>query len=335
MSIIVTGGAGFIGSNLIRSLNARGINDIWVVDNIGSTEKFKNLIGCKFKQYLHKDRFRKLISDGQFDSEVSVIFHQGACSNTMELDGNYMMENNYQYSVDLLDFAVQNKISFIYASSAAVYGANTTFKEESLNECPLNVYGYSKLLFDDLVRSRYNQPESQIVGLRYFNVYGPRESHKGRMASVSYHLCKQMFDGGKLTLFEGSGGYAAGEQRRDFIYVEDVVKVNLEFLDNPDWSGIFNCGTGRSQTFNEVAVATINSARAVRDQRSLTLEEMLEQGILNYREFPEGLESRYQSFTEAQLERLKAVGSEINFYDVESGVKAYVRHLSHTDFLKN
>ncbi|MDA0237827.1 MAG: ADP-glyceromanno-heptose 6-epimerase, partial [Proteobacteria bacterium] len=294
MSVIVTGGAGFIGSNLIRGLNARGIVDIWVVDNIGSSHKFKNLIGCQFKQYLHKDEFRNLVRENKFEAKVSTIFHQGACSNTMELNGNYMIDNNYQYSIDLLDYAIRNEIHFICASSAAVYGAGTHFKEDRVNEAPLNVYGYSKFLFDEIVRERLHEAKSQIVSLRYFNVYGPRESHKGQMASVSYHLINQMSEGGLLKLFEGSGGYAAGEQRRDFVYVDDVVKVNLEFLDHPDRSGIYNCGTGQSQTFNELAVATINAVRKSHGEGLLTLDEMLDQQIITYRSFPEGLVSSYQ-----------------------------------------
>ena len=331
MTVIVTGGAGFIGSNLIRGLNMQGVTDILVVDNLGSSLKFKNLIGCEFREYLQKDRFRELIRERRLDSQFSAIFHQGACSNTMELDGNYMIDNNYQYSAELLDFATEKEIPFIYASSAAVYGANTQFKEDRVNESPLNVYGYSKLIFDELVRRRLDSAKSQIVGLRYFNVYGPREGHKGQMASVSYHLSNQMFDGGALKLFEGSGGYAAGEQRRDFIYVDDVVKLNLEFLDNPERSGIYNCGTGHSQTFNEVAVATINSVRKKHGNQALTLDRMLSEEIITYRSFPEGLESRYQSFTEADMELLKAAGSKVQFRDVDAGVKAYVDFLFQTN----
>ena len=331
MTVIVTGGAGFIGSNLIRGLNARGVTDIWVIDNLGSSLKFKNLIGCKFSQYLQKDHFRELVRGKQFDFEVSAIFHQGACSNTMELDGNYMIDNNYQYSVELLDFATEREVPFIYASSAAVYGSNTQFKEDSVNESPLNVYGYSKLIFDELVRGRLHKAKSQIIGLRYFNVYGPREGHKGQMASVSYHLTQQMFEGGALRLFEGSGGYASGDQRRDFIYVDDIVKVNLDFLDHPDRSGIYNCGTGQSQTFNEVAVATINSFREKLGDKTLTLDQMLSEEIVTYRPFPDGLESRYQSFTEADLTSLKASGCDVEFLDVNSGIKAYVDFLSQTN----
>jgi ADP-L-glycero-D-manno-heptose 6-epimerase len=331
MTVIVTGGAGFIGSNLVRGLNAQGITDILVVDNLGSSSKFKNLIGCEFQQYLQKDRFRDLICDKGLKGEISAIFHQGACSNTMELDGNYMIDNNYQYSVELLDFATEKRIPFIYASSAAVYGANMQFREERVNESPLNVYGYSKLMFDEFVRRRLDSAKSQIAGLRYFNVYGPREGHKGQMASVSYHLSNQMIEGGALKLFEGSGGYAAGEQRRDFIYVDDVVNVNLEFLDNSERSGIYNCGTGQSQTFNEVAVATINSVRKKQGNKSLTLDRMLSEKIVTYRPFPDGLESRYQSFTEADLGLLRATGSKVKFRDVDAGVKAYVDFLFQTD----
>jgi len=325
--IVVTGGAGFIGSNLVRRLNAAGITNILVVDNIGASSKFKNLIGCSFDDYLHKDRFRTELKSGKFDGEISAVFHQGACSDTMELDGNYMLENNFQYSLDLLDFTQREQIQYIYASSAAVYGGGTQFEERFANEDPLNVYGYSKYLFDQIVRKRLDDASNQIVGLRYFNVYGPYESHKGRMASVAFHFFNQFRANGKLSLFEGSGGYAAGEQRRDFIYVDDVIDVNLYFFENPDKSGIFNCGTGRSQTFNEVACATIGALKNGTSGQVRDIEKLSEDGLINYVAFPEGLKERYQSFTEASLAALRLAGYEKSFRSVEDGVHAYVKFL--------
>ena len=325
--ILVTGGAGFIGSNLVRRLNAAGITNILVIDNIGASSKFKNLIGCSFEDYLHKDRFRAELKNGKFDGKISAVFHQGACSDTMELDGNYMLENNFQYSLDLLDFAQREQIQYIYASSAAVYGGGTQFEERFTNEDPLNVYGYSKYLFDQIVRKRLDDASNQIVGLRYFNVYGPYESHKGRMASVAFHLFNQFRANGKLSLFEGSGGYAAGEQRRDFIYVDDVIDVNLYFFENPDKSGIFNCGTGRSQTFNEVAVATIWALKNGASGEVGDIKKLSENGLIKYVAFPEGLKERYQSFTEASLAALRLAGYEKSFRSVEDGVHAYVKFL--------
>lgn len=327
MSILVTGGAGFIGANLVRALNARGITNIIIVDNLGTSQKFKNLVGCSFERYIDKDVFRKSLQTSRFDDVISHVFHQGACSDTMELDGTYMMDNNYEYSVELFNFAQRHSIPFIYASSAAVYGDSIEFDEIIDNENPLNVYGYSKYLFDQFVRSRLEVTESQIVGLRYFNVYGPRESHKGRMASVALHFYNQFKRDSKLQLYEGSGGYGAGEQRRDFIYVDDVVRLNLEFFDNPARSGIFNCGTGRSQTFNDVAVATINAVRKNDDLSPITLQDMIEQGLVTYIAFPDGLQDRYQSFTEANTIRLQNAGSRLTFTGVEDGIQAYIDYL--------
>jgi ADP-L-glycero-D-manno-heptose 6-epimerase len=238
------------------------------------------------------------------------------------------MDNNYRYSADLLSYCQSESIPFIYASSAAVYGAGPVFKEGRANEKPLNVYGYSKFLFDQIVRRRWEDNSAQVVGLRYFNVYGPRETHKGRMASVAMHCFNQFRETGKVKLFEGSGGYAQGEQRRDFVSVEDVVKVNLHFLDNPGKSGIFNCGTGASQTFNEVAAATINAVRSAAGEKTSTLAELQQQGAIEYGPFPAGLKDKYQSFTEANLDDLRAAGYVAPFSNVQTGVGRYVGWLS-------
>jgi len=327
MSILITGGSGFIGSNILRALNRRDINDVVVVDNVGGTDKYKNLIDCNFDQYLDKEEFRSQLSCGVWDQRITYIFHQGACSDTMELDGNYMMSNNYRYSIDLFEFSKRLSVPFVYASSASVYGGGQVFAEDRNNESPLNVYGFSKYLFDQYVRQNIDDHSSQVVGLRYFNVYGPRESHKKRMASVAFHFFNQFRDRGALNLFEGSGGYTAGEQRRDFVFVDDVVATNLYFFDNPDQSGIFNCGTGRSQTFNEVAVATINAIRKRDNKSPLTLTEMKEEGLILYVPFPDGLRERYQSFTEADLTQLRRSGCDVQMCDVNAGVDAYIDFL--------
>ena len=307
--IVVTGGAGFIGSNLVRGLNAAGADDILVVDNLENGRKFVNLVGCRIADYWDKRRFDERLRDG-LPFTPDVVFHQGACSVTTEWDGRYMMENNYRQSVDLLDYCLRAGVPLIYASSAAVYGASSTFVEDGGDhERPLNVYGYSKLLFDQCVRRRLVSAASQVAGLRYFNVYGPGEAHKGQMASVVLHLSRQLAGTGELRLFEGSGGYADGEQRRDFIYVDDVVRVNLWFYEHPGISGIYNVGTGRSASFNDLANAVV--AR-------------LGGGRIVYIPFPDGLRASYQSFTEADVTALREAGYERPFMDVEAGVAAYL-----------
>jgi ADP-L-glycero-D-manno-heptose 6-epimerase len=312
--IIVTGGAGFIGSNLVLALNARGHDDVLVVDDLSNGIKYKNIVECRISDYLDKQEFIERIRQDQFDANsITAIFHQGACSTTTEWDGRYMMENNYQYSKELLHYCQQHNIPFIYASSAAVYGDTKTFKEELIYESPLNVYGYSKFQFDQYLRGQMIELKSQVVGLRYFNVYGPREAHKGSMASVAFHLNNQYHEYGKVRLFEGCDGYNDGEQRRDFIYVGDVVDVNLWFLDHPDVTGIFNLGTGRSQTFNDVA-------NAVLDYHG--------DGVLEYIPFPEHLKGCYQSFTEANLDTLRSAGCDHPFKTVEQGVRLYMEWLN-------
>lgn len=311
--IIVTGGAGFIGSNLIMGLNDRGYDDILVVDNLTDGVKYKNLVDCRIADYMDKNTFLQRVQEGAFHADaIKAIFHQGACSTTTEWNGKYMMDNNYEYSKNLFHFCQRHKIPFIYASSAAVYGADIHFKEELAYEGPLNVYGYSKFQFDQYLR-RQTQLTAQVVGLRYFNVYGPREAHKGSMASVAFHLNNQIKVADELRLFEGFDGYGDGEQRRDFVYVGDVVDVNLWFLDNPQASGIFNCGTGRSQTFNDVANAVI---------------KYHQRGHIQYIPFPDHLKGCYQSFTEANLENLRNAGCLHPFKTVEQGVQLYMEWLN-------
>ncbi|MDD5297947.1 MAG: ADP-glyceromanno-heptose 6-epimerase [Rhodocyclaceae bacterium] len=323
---IVTGAAGFIGANLVKALNDRGITDIIAVDNLTKADKFLNLTDCEIADYMDKREFLDRILSGEFDGAVEAIFHEGACSDTMEHDGHYMMENNYRYTLSLLDWCLDQEVSLLYASSASVYGAGRIFREERSHESPLNVYGYSKFLFDQIVRRRMADANSQVVGFRYFNVYGPREQHKGRMASVAFHFFNQYQAEGKVRLFEGCDGYGHGEQRRDFIYIDDIVKVNMYFLDNPELSGIFNLGTGRAQSFNDVAVAAVNACRAARGEPALALAQLQEQGIIEYIAFPDALKGKYQSFTQADQSLLRSAGYDAPFATVEEGVADYVRH---------
>ncbi|MQY50366.1 ADP-glyceromanno-heptose 6-epimerase [Rhodocyclus tenuis] len=324
MTIIVTGAAGFIGSNIVHALNQRGEKNIIAVDNLTRADKFKNLVDCEIADYLDKQEFIERLQAGEFDGDVDAIFHEGACSDTMETDGRYMMENNYRYSLALLDWCLDQEVQLLYASSAATYGGGGVFREERACEAPLNVYGYSKFLFDQIVRQRLPEASSQVVGFRYFNVYGPRETHKGRMASVAFHHFNQLRADGRVRLFEGCDGYANGEQRRDFVHVDDVVAVNLWFFDHPRKSGIFNLGTGRAQSFNDVAVASVNARRARGGESALPLAQLVEQGAIEYIAFPEALKGKYQSFTQADLTRLRAAGYDAPFLSVEEGVKKYV-----------
>ena len=304
--IIVTGGAGFIGSNIVKALNQRGEHNIIIVDDLTDGAKFKNIADLKFADYIDKDDF---LAESKHFSKIHAIFHEGACSDTTEWNGKFMLKNNFDYSKMLLHYSRMHHIPFIYASSAAVYGSNTTCKVDPSYEAPLNVYGYSKLLFDNYMRRMAHKDDTQVVGLRYFNVYGPREQHKGKMASVAFHCHQQMLTDGKVKLFEGSGGYKDGEQRRDFIYVKDVAKVNLWFLDHPEVSGVFNLGTGKSQPFNDVAKAVL---------------VWHGQGKIQYISFPENLKGRYQHFTEADISGLRMAGYEEEFTDVANGVKDYL-----------
>ncbi|MDO4694870.1 MAG: ADP-glyceromanno-heptose 6-epimerase [Eikenella sp.] len=333
MSIIVTGAAGFIGSNIVQALNARGIRDIVAVDNFSRADKFRNLVQADIAHYLDKHEFIRLVREHQFSGDdIEAVFHQGACSDTMCHDGVYMMDNNYQYTLDLLDWCQDERIRLIYASSAAVYGKGQVFREARELEAPLNVYGYSKFLFDQILRRRMEAGlGEQVVGLRYFNVYGRHEQHKGRMASVAFHHFHEYREHGRVTLFGAYDGYGSGEQSRDFISVEDVVKVNLFFYDHPEKSGIFNCGTGRSQPFNDLAAATVNACRAQDGLPELALEELVAQGLIVYRDFPDALKGKYQSFTQADIAALREAGYQEVFDDVAAGVKRYVGWLAGQD----
>ena len=327
MRVIVTGAAGMIGSNLVHGLNAIGIDDVIAVDDLTDGPKYRNLLGAKIADYFDKDDFYSRFARGYF-GQVDAVLHQGACSDTMEHNGRFMLENNYRCSKDLLDACRARGTRLLYASSAATYGGSASFREEPQYEQPLNVYGYSKLLFDNVVRRMLPFSSHQVVGFRYFNVYGPREQHKARMASVALHHYQQFMHTGKVQLFGEYGGYAAGQQSRDFVFVDDVVAVNLWFLQNPGNSGIFNLGTGRAQPFNDIALATVNAARALKGEAGLPLDALVQRGLVEYIAFPDALVGKYQCFTQADLTRLRASGCKHEFADVESGVKRYVEWLA-------
>jgi len=327
MKVVVTGAAGMIGSNLVLGLNQLGIDDVIAVDDLTDGPKYRNLLGAKISDYFDKGDFYSRFAKGEF-GRVDAVLHEGACSDTMEHDGRFMLETNYRCSKDLLDACQAQGTRLLYASSAATYGGSASFREEPEFERPLNVYGYSKLLFDNVVRRMLPAANTQVAGFRYFNVYGPREQHKARMASVAFHHFNQFRDTGKVRLFGEYGGYAPGEQSRDFVFVDDVVAVNLWFLQNPGKSGIFNLGTGRAQPFNDVAVATVNAARALQGDAALSRAELVKQGLIEYIEFPQALVGKYQCFTQADLGRLRAAGCNHEFADVATGVTAYVSWLS-------
>jgi ADP-L-glycero-D-manno-heptose 6-epimerase len=312
--IIVTGGAGFIGSNLVHELNRRGIDDIIVVDDLTDGRKFTNISQASIADYQDFEEFRAGFASGsQSCSDIERIYHLGACSTTTEWDGRMMLDRNYAYTRDLIDFCAHRSIPIVYASSAAVYGKSVVFAENGDNEHPLNVYGYSKQLIDSYVSRHREKITSQIVGLRYFNVYGPREQHKDSMASVAFHFNRQILESQRIGLFDGSHGYAAGEQCRDFVHVDDAVATTLWFADRPDCSGVFNCGTGTAETFNQVAAAVL---------------EWHGGGRIEYVPFPENLREVYQSFTQADLSLLRGAGCEINFRGVSEGVRDYLDWLN-------
>lgn len=327
MKVVVTGAAGMIGSNLVHGLNAIGIDDVIAVDDLTDGPKYRNLLGAKLSDYFDKRDFYVRFANREF-GPVDAVFHEGACSDTMEHDGRFMLDTNYRCSKDLLDACQAQGTRLLYASSAATYGGSASFREEAEFERPLNVYGYSKLLFDDVVRRMLPASTTQVVGFRYFNVYGPREQHKGRMASVAFHHFNQYRETGKVRLFGEYGGYAAGQQSRDFVFVDDVVAVNLWFLQHPEQSGVFNLGTGRAQPFNDVALAAVNAARALKSEAPLPLAELVAQGLVEYIPFPPALVGKYQSFTQADLARLRATGCDHRFADVAAGVKSYVGWLA-------
>ncbi len=325
--VVVTGAAGMIGSNMVQGLNALGIDDVIAVDNLTNGPKYRNLLGARIADYYDKTDFYARFARGDF-GRVEAVLHEGACSDTMEHNGRYMMDTNYRCSKDLLDACQAQGTRLLYASSAATYGGSASFREEPQFEQPLNVYGYSKLLFDNVVRRMLPGSKAQVAGFRYFNVYGPREQHKARMASVAFHHFHQFREHGKVKLFGEYGGYGPGMQSRDFVFVDDVVAVKLWFLQHPDRSGIFNLGTGRAQPFNDVAHATVNAARALKGEASLPLAELVSRGLVEYIPFPDALVGKYQCFTQADLAALRGAGCDHAFADVATGVTRYVNWLA-------
>ncbi len=312
--IIVTGGAGFIGSNIVKTLNQQGRSDIIVVDDLTDGKKFRNIADCDIADYWDKEDFlHRIQTNAGLPVNIEVIFHEGACSSTTEWDGKFMMQNNYEYSKTLLHYVLEHSIAFIYASSAATYGDTKQFTESREFENPLNVYGYSKWQFDQYVRSLKLDNQSQVVGLRYFNVYGPREQHKDSMASVAFHLHNQLLKGENPKLFAGCDGYEDGGQLRDFIYVDDIVAVNLWLFAHPEVNGIFNVGTGKAQSFKDVANAVIDFHK---------------KGEIEYIPFPDHLKGSYQSFTQADINKLRTAGYAAEFKTVQQGVALYLAELS-------
>jgi ADP-L-glycero-D-manno-heptose 6-epimerase len=341
MTVVVTGAAGFIGSNIISGLNKRGMTNIIAVDDLSNGDKFINLHDLKIIDYVDQNDFYDLFAAGAY-GKVDVVFHEGACSDTMETDGRYMMENNYSVSCQLLQSCLSQNTRLLYASSAAIYGGSSTFQERPECERPLNIYGYSKLLFDQRLRSLYGErfelAPIQIAGFRYFNVYGAREQHKGRMASVAYHQHLQYQELGLVKLFGAYGGYAAGEQMRDFVYIDDVVDVNMWFLEHSSKSGLFNLGSGKAQPFNDLALAVINAQRKIQttalshsSAHPLSLDQAVHSKLIEYIEFPDALIGKYQCYTQADLSSLRRVGCDHTFKSVEQGVSAYMAILNAQD----
>ena len=328
---VVTGAAGFIGSNLVKGLNARGETDVIAVDDLRQGDKFRNLVDLQIADYVDAADFYTRFAQGHY-GRVEAVFHEGACSDTMESNGQYMMANNYTLTSDLFDACERQRTRLLYASSAATYGGSPVFREEPANERPLNVYGYSKLLVDQRLRRdaglQFERARQQLVGFRYFNVYGPREQHKGRMASVAFHQYHQFNAEGQVKLFGEYGGYAPGQQERDFVFIDDVVAVNLWFLDHPEARGLFNLGTGRAQPFNDVALSVVNARRSARGEPAMTLAQAVAAELITYVGFPDALRGKYQCHTQADLSALRAVGCQHAFADVQTGVTRYMQALA-------
>jgi ADP-L-glycero-D-manno-heptose 6-epimerase len=314
IKFIVTGGAGFIGSNVVKALNARGENDILIVDRLHTDEKWKNLVGLHYEDYLDKNDFRERFAAGDFN-EVRTLFHLGACSATTERDADYLADNNYRVTRELCEGCLAAGIRFIYASSAATYGDGTQgyndADEATPQYIPLNMYGYSKHMFD--LWALKNGLFDRIAGLKYFNVYGPGEAHKNDMRSVVHKAYGQILESGTVKLFKSHrADYGDGEQVRDFIYVKDAVNVTLFFHDHPQVSGLFNCGTGQARTWNTLVTAVY---RAMGCEPAIT-----------YIDMPEHLREKYQYHTQADMTKLHAAGYDTSFFSLEDGITDYVQN---------
>lgn len=316
--IIVTGGAGFIGSALVRKLNQEQETDILIVDNLGNGEKWRNLVNLQYEGYIHK---RKLFRELKYLSQIEAIYHLGACSSTTETDADYLYQNNFAYSRRLAEFALNNNIRYIYASSAATYGAGEQGYDDSddltFQLKPLNKYGYSKLLMDKWVLKQ--KLNSQLCGLRFFNVFGPNEYHKGSMRSMVYKGYQQIKSTGKVKLFKSNHpDYADGEQQRDFVYIKDVVDVLYWLGSHPEVNGIYNVGTGKAHSWNELM-------KALFDAMNIPLE-------IEYIEMPDELKRNYQNYTCAKMDKLHKAGYNKEFMSIVESVKDYAQnYLAHEE----
>ena len=313
--IIVTGGAGFIGSAIVWKHNQLGENKIIIVDELGTDDKWKNLVSLKFDDFVHKDDFISMILERDIPFEISSIIHMGANSSTTEKDADHLYSNNYLYTKELARYCLEKNIRFIYASSAATYGDGSLGFDDDENKLeslrPLNMYGYSKQLFD--LWAKRNRAFDKIVGLKYFNVYGPNEYHKGDMRSVVHKAFEQIRDTGKVRLFKSlNPKYKDGKQLRDFIYIKDAVDITLFFLDKPNINGLFNLGTGRARTWNDLVTAIFNSLN-----KQINIE---------YIDLPEHLREKYQYFTEAKMDNIKKAGYNLPITSLEDGVADYVKN---------
>ena len=311
--IVVTGGAGFIGSAFVWRLNQEGINDIVIVDSLGTDDKWKNIVNLRFADYIHKDNFLSLICDDQVPFDVSAIVHMGACSSTTERDADYLWNNNYLYTKTLAEWSLQRGIRFIYASSAATYGDGTQgFSDDhsKINELkPINMYGYSKQVFD--LWALKNHVENKIAGIKFFNVFGPNEYHKADMTSVIFKAFHQIKETGFVKLFKSYlPKYPDGGQMRDFVYIKDCIDVMWWFFNNPPANGIFNLGTGKARTWNDL-IKAVFTAMGIKTN-------------IEYIEMPESLRNQYQYFTEAKMDKLKATGYPLAFSSLEDSVKDYI-----------
>lgn len=319
--IILTGGAGFIGSCFLSKLNSQGIEDIVVVDNLDNSRKWRNLLGKRFRDYIPKGSFLNLLENNYFP-KLSHIIHFGACSSTLVMDYDYLMNNNYEYSRRLGTWAFKHKVPFIYASSAATYGDGSFGYDDSDNNIlrlkPLNLYGQSKQLFDLwLLKNRYS---IQAVGLKFFNVFGPNEYHKAEMMSVVCRCFDDLKHGLPMKLFKSySVQYPDGEQKRDFIYVKDAVEVIYYFYKNPQITGIYNLGTGIARSWNDLAKSMFSA---------LKMPEMIE-----YIDIPLGIRNKYQYFTEAKMDKLRSAGCKHKFMTLEDAIKDYMGYLNSRTYL--